>query len=150
MLSFVVPVPHREDHGVKIGDTKIGVQTEHSEKLPPAVGGILLAGGVLALVVGAAQDLGWRNPCENMPSTSGRAGIESGVSAKSMSAGKSRSVESSGRPSRSVADLPRVRLSCFPAALCAMLLSYREDGILDFDSSPIVALSGEQAWHVGE
>lgn len=52
VLAFVVPLPHREDHGVKIGDTKIGVQTESSEKLPPAVGAILLAGGVLALVVG--------------------------------------------------------------------------------------------------
>ena len=52
LLAFVVPIPHREDHGVKIGDTKIGVQTESSEKLPPAVGAILLAGGVLALVGG--------------------------------------------------------------------------------------------------
>ena len=51
-LAFVVPIPHREDHGVKIGDTKIGVQTESSEKLPPAVGVVLMAGGVLALVVG--------------------------------------------------------------------------------------------------
>jgi len=52
VLSLVVPIPHRENHGVKIGDTKIGVQTESSEKLPPAVGVILLAGGILALVVG--------------------------------------------------------------------------------------------------
>ena len=52
VLAFVVPIPHREDHGVKIGDTKIGVQTESSEKLPPAVGIVLMAGGVLALVVG--------------------------------------------------------------------------------------------------
>ena len=28
LLSFVVPVPHSENHGVKIGDTKIGVQTQ--------------------------------------------------------------------------------------------------------------------------
>jgi hypothetical protein len=52
LLVFVVPVPHRESHGVKIGDAKIGVQTETSEKLPPAVGIVLLAGGVLALVTG--------------------------------------------------------------------------------------------------
>ena len=44
VLAFVVPIPHREDHGVKIGDTKIGVQTESSEKLPPAVGIVLMAG----------------------------------------------------------------------------------------------------------
>ena len=51
-LAFVVPIPHREDHGVKIGDTKIGIRTESSEKLPSPVGVVLLAGGVLALVVG--------------------------------------------------------------------------------------------------
>jgi hypothetical protein len=55
VLAFIVPIPHREDYGVKIGDTKIGIQTESSEKLPPAVGIILLAGGVLALVVGSRK-----------------------------------------------------------------------------------------------
>ncbi len=51
-LSFVVPVPHSENHGVSIGDAKLSVKTEHSEKLPPAVGVVLMAGGVLALVLG--------------------------------------------------------------------------------------------------
>ena len=55
VLSFVVAVPRRESHGVKIGDTKIGVQTESSEKLPPAVGIVLVSGGVLALVLGARR-----------------------------------------------------------------------------------------------
>jgi len=53
LLSFLVPIPHRENHGVKIGDAKIGIQTEHSEKLPPALGIVLLAGGVLTLVLGS-------------------------------------------------------------------------------------------------
>jgi hypothetical protein len=55
LLTFVVPVPHRENHGVKIGDTKIGVQTERSEKLPPGVGIVLLVGGVVALALGARK-----------------------------------------------------------------------------------------------
>jgi hypothetical protein len=55
LLAFVVPIPHNENHGVKIGDTKIGVQTQSSEKLPPAVGIVLVAGGVLALVLGARK-----------------------------------------------------------------------------------------------
>jgi hypothetical protein len=55
LLSFVVPIPHREDHAVKIGDTKIGVQTEGSEKLPTAASVVLLAGGVVALVLGARK-----------------------------------------------------------------------------------------------
>ena len=55
LLAFIVPIPNRENHDLKIGDTKIGVQTQSSEKLPPAVGIVLLVGGVLALVVGARQ-----------------------------------------------------------------------------------------------
>jgi di/tricarboxylate transporter len=55
LLAFVVPVPHSENHSVKIGDTKIGVQTQHSEKLPPAVGIVLLVVGVLALVLGSRK-----------------------------------------------------------------------------------------------
>ncbi len=43
LLAFVVPIPHKEDHGVKIGDAKIGVQTEHSDRLPPAVAGSMVA-----------------------------------------------------------------------------------------------------------
>ena len=52
LLAFIVPIPHHEDHGVKIGDAKISVRTEGSERLPPAVGIILVAGGVIALVLG--------------------------------------------------------------------------------------------------
>jgi uncharacterized membrane protein len=52
ILSFVVPLPHKEKHGVSIGDAKFSIQTENSEKLPPAVGIILVGGGVFALVLG--------------------------------------------------------------------------------------------------
>ena len=55
LLSFIVPVPHSENHGVKICDAKIGVQTESREKLPPAVGIVLVAGGVIALVAGSRK-----------------------------------------------------------------------------------------------
>jgi hypothetical protein len=55
LLSFVVPVPHSEDHSLKIGNAKIGVQTQNSEKLPPAVGMVLVAGGVLALILGSRK-----------------------------------------------------------------------------------------------
>jgi uncharacterized membrane protein len=55
LLAFVVPLPHHEDHAVKIGDAKITLQTETSEKLPPVVGIALVAGGVIALVVGMSK-----------------------------------------------------------------------------------------------
>lgn len=55
VLAFVVPIPHKEDHGMQIGDTKIGVQTEHSERLPPVVAGVLVLGGVIALALGVRK-----------------------------------------------------------------------------------------------
>jgi hypothetical protein len=55
LLALVVPVPHRENHSLKIGDTKIGVQTQHSEKLPPGVGVVLLVGGFIAWPSGHAS-----------------------------------------------------------------------------------------------
>jgi hypothetical protein len=51
-LAFVIPVPHRDDHSLKVGDAKVSLQTESREKLPPAVGIILIGGGVLSLVLG--------------------------------------------------------------------------------------------------
>lgn len=55
VLALVVPVPRRENHSAKIGYTKIGVQTENSEKLPPGVAIVLVAGGVITLVMGALK-----------------------------------------------------------------------------------------------
>ncbi|HZQ93874.1 MAG TPA: hypothetical protein VFA67_02620 [Candidatus Sulfotelmatobacter sp.] len=55
-LSFVVPVPHRDDHSLRVGDAKFTLQTESREKLPPAIGIILLGGGVLSLVLGLRKN----------------------------------------------------------------------------------------------
>lgn len=55
VLSFVVPIPHREDHSVKIGDAKIGVTTEDREKVPLAVSVVLMVGGVVALALASRK-----------------------------------------------------------------------------------------------
>ncbi len=50
VLSFVVPFPSYHHHGIKVGDSSIGVTTEHEQKLPPAVGiGLMVVGGVMVL-----------------------------------------------------------------------------------------------------
>lgn len=55
VLAFLVPVRHREQHGISIGDARFGVQIEHNEKLHPAVGIVLVAGGVIALLIGSRK-----------------------------------------------------------------------------------------------
>ena len=50
VLSFVIPFPSYHHHGVKVGDSNIGVTTEHDEKLPPAAGiALIVVGGVMIL-----------------------------------------------------------------------------------------------------
>jgi hypothetical protein len=45
VLSFFVPVPRTEHHGLDAGDIHLGVNTHHDEMLPPYVGVILIAVG---------------------------------------------------------------------------------------------------------
>lgn len=54
ILSFLVPFPHYHHSGLKIGDSRIGVTTEHDEKLPPLV-------GIVMLVIGAGLVISGRN-----------------------------------------------------------------------------------------
>ena len=55
VLTFIVPIRQREEHSVKIGDAKFGVQTEDSQKLPTPVGIVLVAAGVAVLVLGTRK-----------------------------------------------------------------------------------------------
>ncbi|MGZ4789727.1 MAG: hypothetical protein ACXVZX_14510 [Terriglobales bacterium] len=52
IASFFVALPHSENHGVKIGDASVGVTTHSSQKLPPAVGAVLVVGGIVMMVAG--------------------------------------------------------------------------------------------------
>jgi len=55
LLSFVVPIPHQEDHSLQLGDAKIAVKTNSSERLPPLVSGLLIVGGVVAMAAGTRK-----------------------------------------------------------------------------------------------
>ena len=55
ILSFVVPVPMNKTHEVKAGDASIGITTHHTEKLSPAVGGVLCAVGAVLLIAGSRK-----------------------------------------------------------------------------------------------
>jgi uncharacterized membrane protein YidH (DUF202 family) len=55
VLAFAVPIPHTKDHDVKIGDTKIGVETRHNDRVPPVLAGTLVVAGVIVLAVGARK-----------------------------------------------------------------------------------------------
>ena len=53
LASLVVPIPHTETEGVKVGKTNLGVQTSHSEKVSPITSVVLIAGGIALSIAGA-------------------------------------------------------------------------------------------------
>jgi hypothetical protein len=53
IVSFFVPVPSSEHHGVSAGDMHMGITTHHEDRVPPAV-------SIVLLVVGAGLMLGGR------------------------------------------------------------------------------------------
>jgi len=58
VLSFFVPFPQRENHGVKLGDAHIGVQTTHNEHVPPVVSAVLVLGGAGMMIAGGRGSRG--------------------------------------------------------------------------------------------
>ena len=55
ITSLVVPIPHSETEGIKIGDANIGVQTSHSERVPPIISAVLIAGGIALSIAGTRK-----------------------------------------------------------------------------------------------
>ena len=53
IVSLVVPIPHTESEGIKVGNTNFGVQTKHSERVSPIVSIVLIAGGIALSMAGA-------------------------------------------------------------------------------------------------
>jgi hypothetical protein len=46
IVSLVVPIPHSETEGVKVGNTNLGVQTSHSERISPIINVVQIASGI--------------------------------------------------------------------------------------------------------
>jgi len=45
IVSFFVPVPYSEHHGVSFGDAHVGITTHDEERVPPAVSFLLVVVG---------------------------------------------------------------------------------------------------------
>ncbi|MGD1213407.1 MAG: hypothetical protein ABR861_00285 [Terriglobales bacterium] len=52
IASLVVPVPRTETEGIKVGNTNLGVQTSHSERVSPIISVALIAGGIALSIAG--------------------------------------------------------------------------------------------------
>jgi hypothetical protein len=52
ILSFFVPVPHSEHHGVNIGDAHVGITTHDEDRVSPTVSIILIVVGAGLMIAG--------------------------------------------------------------------------------------------------
>jgi hypothetical protein len=57
ILSFFVPIPHTEHHGVSAGDLHVGVNTEHSDRVSPAISVVLLVAGAGMMIAGRGKNV---------------------------------------------------------------------------------------------
>jgi hypothetical protein len=52
IVSFFVPVPRSEHHGVSFGDTHVGITTHDEERVPPVVSVALVVVGAGLMIAG--------------------------------------------------------------------------------------------------
>lgn len=52
IVSFFVPFPHSEHHGVNIGDAHVGITTHDDQKVPPGVSIVLVVVGAGLMIAG--------------------------------------------------------------------------------------------------
>jgi hypothetical protein len=55
ILSFFVPIPHSEHHGVNAGDLQLGVTTHHEDRVAPALSVALVAVGAGMMIAGRGR-----------------------------------------------------------------------------------------------
>ena len=55
IASLFVPIPRKERHGFDAGPISVGVTTTEKEKVPPAISGVLILGGVVLMVAGGRK-----------------------------------------------------------------------------------------------
>jgi hypothetical protein len=56
IISFVVPIPHSEHHGISAGDLHVGVNTEHSDRVPVPVSVVLVVVGAGLMISGRGKN----------------------------------------------------------------------------------------------
>jgi hypothetical protein len=52
IISFFVPFPHSEHHGLRVGDAHVGITTHDDEKAPPFVSIVLVVVGAGLMIAG--------------------------------------------------------------------------------------------------
>ena len=52
IVSFFVPFPHSEHHGVRVGDAHVGITTHDDQRVPPVLSIVLVVVGAGLMIAG--------------------------------------------------------------------------------------------------
>jgi hypothetical protein len=52
IVSFFVPFPHSEHHGVRVGDAHVGITTHDDQRVPPVASIVLIVVGAGLMIAG--------------------------------------------------------------------------------------------------
>lgn len=55
VLSFVVPIPHKEREGFSAGGISLGVETQHSQTVSPIISAVMILGGAGMMIAGKSR-----------------------------------------------------------------------------------------------
>jgi len=55
VLSFVVPIPHKEREGISAGGISMGVETRHSQTVSPIISAVMILGGAGMMIAGKSR-----------------------------------------------------------------------------------------------
>ena len=55
LVSLLVPIPRNERSGIKAGGISIGIETRHSERMSPIVGGVMILAGAGMMIAGKVR-----------------------------------------------------------------------------------------------
>ena len=57
VVSLFVPIPRNEREGFKVGGISIGIETQHSERVSPIIGGVMILAGAGMMIARKATSL---------------------------------------------------------------------------------------------
>ena len=55
IASLVVPIPHSERHGIKLGDVSLGVVTQDDSRIPVSVSIVMIVGALAVMAFGSQR-----------------------------------------------------------------------------------------------
>jgi len=55
VLSFLVPIPHKQRESFSAGGISMGIETQHSQTVSPIISAVMILGGAGMMIAGKSR-----------------------------------------------------------------------------------------------